>query len=351
MPAAETPESAPPVPVESISTGAIRDSFGTLVRSLGDDPERLLRQEGLEPRQLSLINGSIPLRGMIDLLEHSSRELDCPDFGLKLANVTLDSVSVVGPLAVAMRNAETVGDAFRFCERHMHVYTPAVEIRMRRSERDGRDYMQWEVSLDDVGDMQQTVEHALMLSYNSARTLSGGRAHPQEIWFRHEPVSDRYAHYLPVPVRFGMPFNALFFGNGDLDQPIQQRDGMIYEMACAYIEQHFPVSCMLLTRRMRALLGQLLERGHCTQTQVAELLGIGARTLQRRLRNEGTTFEAIVDCVRRDIALRCLGDPQLSMLQIIERLGYSETSVLTRSCHRWFGCAPLQLRRLLTIRG
>jgi AraC-like DNA-binding protein len=83
----------------------------------------------------------------------------------------------------------------------------------------------------------------------------------------------------------------------------------------------------------------------CTQTVVADMLATHPRTLQRRLRSEGTTFEAIVDLVRREIALRNLADESVSLVQIAEKLGYSETSVLTRSCHRWFSRSPRQLRK------
>ncbi len=68
------------------------------------------------------------------------------------------------------------------------------------------------------------------------------------------------------------------------------------------------------------------------------------RTLQRRLRDEGDSFEAIKDSVRRDVALRYLQQPNVSLVRVTEILGYSETSVLSRSCHRWFCASPRELR-------
>ena len=50
---------------------------------------------------------------------------------------------------------------------------------------------------------------------------------------------------------------------------------------------------------------------------------------------------SIVDLVRREIARRNLTDSTVTLVQIAEKLGYSETSVLTRSCHRWFDRSPL----------
>ena len=77
---------------------------------------------------------------------------------------------------------------------------------------------------------------------------------------------------------------------------------------------------------------------------VASVVGLHPRTLQRRLREEGTTFEEIKDGVRRDVALRCLRQRHIPLIRVAEILGYSETSVLSRSCYRWFARSPRQLR-------
>jgi len=59
---------------------------------------------------------------------------------------------------------------------------------------------------------------------------------------------------------------------------------------------------------------------------------------------EGTSFEALKDEVRRDLALPYLQQADVKLTRIAERLGYAETSVLSRSCARWFARSPRQLR-------
>jgi AraC-like DNA-binding protein len=68
------------------------------------------------------------------------------------------------------------------------------------------------------------------------------------------------------------------------------------------------------------------------------------RTLQRRLHDEGTTFEALRDDVRRDAASRYLSQTTLPLTRVSALLGYSEPSVFTRSCRRWFAGSPRRLR-------
>lgn len=106
-------------------------------------------------------------------------------------------------------------------------------------------------------------------------------------------------------------------------------------------------SATKVSARARAVINRCLADGNCTHEYVASVVGLHPRTLQRRLREEGTTFEEIKDGVRRDIALRCLRQRTIPLIRVAEILGYSETSVLSRSCFRWFARSPRQLRNQL----
>lgn len=325
---------------------AFRDSFPRVVRELGGDPDRLLESHGLTNDALQRTDGTVNYRKMIELFEQASVQLACQDFGLRLARCTAEGVTVLGPLEIAMRNACSLRQALEFCGRHVHVFSSAVHVSIERDER-GHDYLQWDLLLDGIVCDRQVVEHALGLTFNAVRALSGGKVGPSEIWFTHgrkAPV-ECYREYFGVPVRFGMPYNALYFAPGDIDRPIADRHPQIYDMAVSYIHQNFPLTAVLLTQQVRVILGRLLAMNRCHQTVVAEMMAMHPRTFQRRLREEGTTFEAIVDLVRREIALRNLADDAVPLMQIAEKLGYSETSVLTRSCHRWFDRSPRQVRK------
>src|ERR1700761_1976558 len=108
----------------------------------------------------------------------------------------------------------------------------------------------------------------------------------------------------------------------------------------------------------RTAQGARIRRGRCSDTEdgaggvpreargpVRSCLGAGElcmhpRTLQRRLKFEGRKFESIKDEVRREAALRYLQQPNVPFTEIASRLGYSEQSVLIRSCDRWFSASP-----------
>ncbi|MFC4312605.1 helix-turn-helix transcriptional regulator [Steroidobacter flavus] len=122
----------------------------------------------------------------------------------------------------------------------------------------------------------------------------------------------------------------------------------LYEMATSFIERRCRKGVMPLTTPARIHIARLLVEGNCTQESLAAALRLHRRTLQRKLRREGKSFETLRDSVRRDMALRYLQQPDISLMRVTEMLGYSEASVLSRSCVRWFLASPRELRRLGT---
>jgi AraC-like DNA-binding protein len=88
----------------------------------------------------------------------------------------------------------------------------------------------------------------------------------------------------------------------------------------------------------------LLRGGEFTPDQTAKAMGIHARTLQRRLRDEGTSFEKIKDDARREWAEDLVTQPSVALSQIALMLGYAGSSAFSRSFRRWFGEAPRTYR-------
>ncbi|HVK77274.1 MAG TPA: helix-turn-helix transcriptional regulator [Kofleriaceae bacterium] len=78
---------------------------------------------------------------------------------------------------------------------------------------------------------------------------------------------------------------------------------------------------------------------------VARRLGMSERTLQRRLKDEGTTFAVLVDEVRTDLARMYLADDRLAVYEVAFLLGFSEPSAFNRAFKRWLGTSPREYRQ------
>ena len=177
-----------------------------------------------------------------------------------------------------------------------------------------------------------------MLSAGRSRLRAGLVAAP----------AGRLAGHLPSPPRCAgrvqRPAAALAIDRADLDLPLGEHNEELRTLAVNYLNVQFPARRTSLAVQVRTVIDRLLGTGACGYAEVADALSMHPRTLQRRLRDEGTTFEDIKDDARRDLAQRYLAHPDVPLTQITALLDYGEQSALTRSCQRWFQTTPRALR-------
>jgi AraC-like DNA-binding protein len=319
--------------------------FPEIVAQLGGDANALLSKAQIEPAALGNRHAVIPHHTYGRLLERAAVELGCPDFGMRLA-AAQGGVKVLGPLGYVMRSSRTVREAFRYAVEHIQFYSTAVLMCFEKSRVEGAAFLRVEFHLARAPKHPQTLERGLLLTQLSALNISSGQVRAREVWFTHEPLSplSTYRQYFGAEVRFGQPMSGLVFVDGELDIPNPKADPQVYELAANFIEHRFPATDSIFTPRIRMIVERLLLEGNCTHSGVASMLGMHPRALQRRLRAEGESFEAIKDGVRREIALRYLKESSIPLIRVAKMLGYSETSALSRSCYRWFSASPRQVR-------
>lgn len=133
-----------------------------------------------------------------------------------------------------------------------------------------------------------------------------------------------------------------------LDLPIR-RD----EAALGAFLQGAPGRLTTLYRRDREMVQRVRDAlrdalpGSLAQGEVAARLHVSERSLHRRLAEEGTSFRAIKDALRRDLALARLAKSSDSVAQLAASLGYTDASAFYRSVVAWTGVSPSQYRKRL----
>jgi AraC-like DNA-binding protein len=322
--------------------------YRELVADLGGDSARLLRRSQVKAAALDQPGALISFGSMIQLLERSARELDCPDFGLRLAEH--QDIGILGPLAVAMRHSATLGDAGRCGSRYLYVHNAAIGFTIREDEPGEEVPLVWEFLVEHVPNCPQTIEHGVGVAHRILTMLSEGRCQPLQIWLPHRAVASRatYRSHFAVPLVFEADRTAMTVRRRDLDLPLSERNEELHDLASRYLEVEFPKGQPPFLIQVRRVIERLLGTGSCSHTEVAKALSMHPRTLQRRLREEGTTFEALKDDARRDLAQRYLAHPDVPLTQVSALLDYSEQSALARSCRRWFRTTPRSLRASLS---
>jgi AraC-like DNA-binding protein len=184
---------------------------------------------------------------------------------------------------------------------------------------------------------------------HSGRLLTGTDVRPNEVRFSHPAPRDTRAieAFYKAPVRFDCPASQLVLDADVLTTPLLKADpdlaAFFAHRADDLLERY---SVEGLARRLRVLLEGELGRGLPTLETAAARLGVSARTLRRRLQEEGTTFQDTLDETRCELAKRHLGEDKLALGEVAFLLGFSEPSAFHRAFKRWTGQTPLSYRRL-----
>jgi AraC-like DNA-binding protein len=117
------------------------------------------------------------------------------------------------------------------------------------------------------------------------------------------------------------------------------RPGLAAFLETALERSGLPVAASYSLRVRSALVERLFE-GEVRIEHVARRLNVSARTLHRRLDEEGTVFRNILDETRHDLAIELLARSELSTAAVAERLGFSSARSFYRAFARWTGTSP-----------
>lgn len=320
--------------------------FVPLVRELGGDPDALLRHFSIDPQLVKSFTSVIPYRSVVGLLEYSADQLQCPDFGLQMAE--RQSISILGPLAVIAQNALTVGDALREVADFMHTYSPAISLRLDSSDPE-HPQLEFDMRLGGLPRLRQTIELSLGVAHKTLQMLHGTDFHPAAVLLRtNSPLpQSRYQRFFGANTYFAQTCNALVLRPEHLTHPISEYNPQLHDAMLDYLHSLSAANPLGLRNQVLDLIKRLMPTRHCTLRIVAERMGLNERTLQRRLEAEQLVFEQLVDDTRRELADLYLIEQHMPMAQIAALLGYAEQSSLNRACQRWYAVSPSRRRQQL----
>lgn len=177
--------------------------------------------------------------------------------------------------------------------------------------------------------------------------MLGGLDGLRSVEMSHAPISprDQYTRTFGVPVRFHAPAAALRLERRVLDARFADADDAIRTVALAHLATSHTNPEGLAAVQVRGALTEGLGTVPPSLPQLARLLAVHPRTLQRRLAAEGTSFELVLDDVRRVAAARYITRTDMPFARVAPLLGFSEQSALSRVVRRWYGVSPRRLRR------
>lgn len=326
-----------------------------LITDCGGDADAVFARVGIDPSVVGAYDRFVPFTALSTLLGLCADELGVPDFALRLA--ARQDPDILGPLAIAARNADTIGDGLRQVTNYAHVYSPAIATVLREHGDENTDRghantvgYAFTTLLSRLPYRPHVVELAMGVTLSTFRMFAGPDFRPTRIAFEHPPISARrvYLDYFHCPVEFIAPATLLTFPRELMQRRLLRADPLAYDVAIRYLTGHEREDSF--ADAVSGLIVRSLPAGASTLSTIAGLLMMHPRSVQRELAACGTTFDRLVDDARRDLATTLLANPNVGLSAVARQIGYSEQSTLTRSCRRWFQMAPLRKRQALTGR-
>lgn len=326
----------------SVVRGTALSNYPSLVAELGGDPASLLRAAGIRQQDAGNYDAFIPYLAAIHAIESAAQATKTPDFGRRLAQ--RQGIEILGPVGVAARTAATVADALKIFGTYMAAYSPVIAIRVTPLADSRLSFLTIEFLLDGAPPHAQTTELSLGVSLRVFRLLMGADFTPLKVHLPHEPLTATtdYVSFFGCAPEFASRTAGFTVRTADLNRPLH-RDDVAHKAVVEYLNSITPQDAGIV-ESVRIIVRQLLPTGAATLDVVAGQFNVHPKTLQRRLAEQGTTFAAVVDQVRKDAAERYLRSTGISLTHLARELGYAEQSVLTRSCKRWFGTGPAAYR-------
>ncbi len=266
-----------------------------------------------------------------------------PDLGFKAARAM--PLGRAGALDYAIHSAATVRESAAVADRYIRAYSDILSVRLDR--QDSRAIVKLEMCVP----VPRSIFDFTMAAWYANQIRAPLADSPGfECWFVHSEPSNLSSYeraFEGAALRFGAPCYGFAFDPEYLDAPLPCADPSLHALLCEHVQLTLSQSIQqpTLSGRVREIASRELLEGDPTVFTVARQLRMSARTLARRLEREGTTFSALLDSLRQELALRYVTRPELAFTEIAFRLGFSHVEAFYRAFRRWTGQTPLTYRR------
>ncbi len=315
-----------------------------MAESCGVDTRDCLAQAGIDSAVLDNNRQRVPGAALEQLLSCLIPRSADPCFGLHTsAFIQPASYSVLGYIAM---NCSTVGEALSLIPMYEKIVGDMGVTTV--SQQGGNLCVQWNCNFREPLVRRHVIDNVLASWTRYTRWMSGQeQENPLAVWFEHAApptleALQEYAKVFRAPVLFNQPCSALIVSQRQLAQPLPQADPALLQTLLDHATQVLATIDRdeTVSRQVKNLLRLQLQGELPRKELIAQQLQMNARTLQRRLSEEGTHFQALLNELRQELAQHYLRNTTLGIDEIGARLGFAEPRSFHRSFKQWTGMTP-----------
>ncbi len=314
------------------------------LRALGVDDAAAVRAAGLagvQPEQGRLYVTTRQFFALWDAIGAVSGD---PSIGLRIgAESSREQLDIASLSALHSAN---FGDALRKLARYKRLICPEdIRVDVRRGE--AAVTFLWLMADGFAPDLLTDAMFASAVAL--ARRGSGKPIKPRRIELTRRTVNrSMLTRHFGCEVRFDAPVDVLVFDADSLDTPFVTHNEDLLATLLPALDASLGTfgRDQSFADEVDAVLARSLHGQRPSVDALARSLGMSARTLQRRLAQDGTNYQQQLDRVRQRVARRLLGSTDLAPGEIAFFLGFEEVNSFSRAFHQWEGVTPNRWRNL-----
>ena len=304
---------------------------------LAFDVDAMLAAASLTDEALSEHEGAVSVDACERLFAEAARQRALPNLPLRLAcEVPMGAFPLLDYLALS---SATVGEGLSRLSRYLSLASDAVAFDIE----DGPDATRIVYTKGSAFGVQ----FSAALTLRHLRNETEGRLAAEYVTFQQTPDDpDEYARCVGCPVRMA-GWSGFVLSAAAWRLPMRRGDPVlcqVLEAQASSLAHRQPRPGGGAARDVRRALAGRLAHGDATLAAVAKDLATTPRTLQRRLADDGWSYQELMEDTRRRAAAHYLGDRSLSIGEVSYLLGFSEVAAFHRAFRRWYGCTPREFR-------
>ena len=321
---------------KTVHIALVKELYAKIAQQ-GVDPKQLDERVGWDKERLRDSDGWVPFAQMQKLLEAGCQLTGNPALYLHLGEaVDPENMGVAGHIIM---NSETLRQAA--CQWERYAKLACSEGNARHKEQPGQFSYIFNFS-DDIP--FQIIEYAVVSTLSFCRRFTGQDIIPIEVRFQHSLPSycKEYERIFRSPVTFNQPDNLMALRQADMDLPPRRHNPYLQTILTQHADSLFNQFSVgkQLSDQVRKMIMSHLHEGEVNIGMVSRELNMSRWTLNRKLKEEGTSFQVLLEEMRKHLATDYLRCQKRSPNEVAFLLGFSEPSAFNRAFKRWTGVSP-----------
>ncbi len=314
------------------------------LKELGLSPDSVLRRAGLPIGLFKLDRILVSTEQFFALHRGIAEASNDPAIGLKLG--TEERVERYDPVKLAAVSARSFRDAVERSSRYKQLTCPE-EIRLVEWGNECAVQFVWLLAHEEEPPLLVDVCFAWIVVLGQRGT--GRPIHPKRVELQRASTHrDMYEAHFHCAVKFKAAQNALIFSKADIELPFVTYNADLLATVAPQLEAELTeqLAQKNLKEQAKGILKHLLAGQRPGIQDLARELHLSTRTLQRRLTEQGITFQQVLDEARRELAHHYLLHSSRELNETAYLLGYEDANSFFRAFHQWEGISPGHWREL-----